>query len=285
MLEHITPFVDGELSEQEAVEVEGRMERDPQYRHLIDSERAIKRLLTTRMTRHTAPPAFETRLRAALFADPLPANHDVRPAWRSVRGLFTQSPAFATALGSVLLVIALTAVLLLTGGQRVTPFVQDVFAHHTETEHFAVNITGGYESVASDTAKAVGFTVPVPNLGDDLSLLGARKCYLCGHLMAFVKYSADQGLVTFFVVPKVSPAIQRLDKQTAGGMAFYTTTHKQVRMAFWHNNGVMYCLATQATEERMLDLAAKACRQTHTIATIAHKPAPHTHLALAGIAH
>jgi anti-sigma factor RsiW len=259
LLEHITPFVDGELPASVAAELKRKIQDSPMHQRLVAAERATKHILKARTTRYSAPPQFAARVRAVLFETPA----DPKPGRVSLWRLLTQSPAVATALGTVVLGIALAVVLALFGAGRITPYIEDVYAHHVGQDRFPIQFEGDYQTVADQTTKAVGFHVPVPRLGEDLSLLGARKCQLCGHLMAFIKYSGQEGLISFFVLPKAHPAIARLDKRTQEGMTFYTASHEAVQMAFWREHGVTYCLAGSIGKDRVLALACKACRQTH----------------------
>jgi anti-sigma factor RsiW len=257
LLEQMTSFVDGELPESVAADLERRIRENPEYQRLVAAERATKRVIRDRTTRYTAPAQFASRVRTALFDAPDAAKPQRARVWR----LLTQSPAFATALGTVVLGIVMAVVLGLFGAGRITPYIEDVYAHHVKPDQFPIEFQGDYQTVAVQMAGAVGFKVPVPRLGDDFALLGARKCLLCGHRMAFVKYSGQEGSLSFFVLPKVRPAIARLEKRTREGTAFYTASHKAVQMAFWRDQGTTYCLAGSVGEDRLLALACEACCQ------------------------
>ena len=259
----LTAFVDGELPEADARRVAKRIEGDPNVRRRVAAQRAIKRAVRMHMSRRAAPAQLEQRVRATLFEGTASRDAEPKSARISVRWLLTRSPAFASAVGAVALGIALTVVLTLYSGHRVTPFIRDVYAHHTDVDRFPVRIEGDYKSVANEIANAVGFPVPVPRFDDTFALLGARKCRLCGHLMVFIKYRGDEGLISFFIIPKTRPAIWRLDKHARDEMAFYAADYEGLRMAFWRENDVTYCLAASVGEDRLIDLACEACRQVH----------------------
>jgi len=65
----LTPFADGELPEAVAEEVARKIKRDPKLQRLLAAERAAKRALATRMTRHTASADLNRHIRAILFPD------------------------------------------------------------------------------------------------------------------------------------------------------------------------------------------------------------------------
>jgi anti-sigma factor RsiW len=267
MSELVTAFVDGELSEPEVGMLTQRIGTDPIVRRLVAIERATKHLVATRMTRHGAPAALRQRILIAIFgkAGTQKARGTMKQPY--LWWLLTNSPATASLIGGGVLVALLVAVLMLFSGERITPYIDDVYAHHTQVERFPVGIEGSYEAVAAETAEAVGFPVPVPHLGDQFALRGARRCTLCGHLMAYVKYRGDEALVSFFIIPGVRPAIWRLEKHTSDAMSFYTAHHDTLQMAFWRQEGTMYCLAAVLSEEDVVGLAATAREQVSVVLT------------------
>jgi hypothetical protein len=183
------------------------------------------------------------------------------PARRSFWQLFAWSPTTASALGGVVLVVVLSAVIMTFNGNRIFPYIKDVHAHHMNAGLFPLQFTGDHEKVASDTSDAVGFAVVVPHLGQGVELEGSRKCTLCGRKIAFIKYNGAEGRVSFFIIPGKHLAIWRLDPQTHDEMVFYTTKHQGVCMAFWHDDDATYCLAAAMPENRLIDLACTACRE------------------------
>ena len=261
IFELLTPFVDGELAEETARDVERRINDDPGHQRLLAAERATKRTVATRTTRHAAPAELKQRIRAILFEGADPGKARTRRAKPLLWRLLTESPAMATAVGAVALVAVLTFVVALFSVHRVTPFVRDVHAHHTDVDHYPVQIKGDYQSVASEASNAVEFPVTVPRLDENLALLGARECRLCGHRMAFIKYEGSEGLVSFFVIPRTHPPIWRLEKRAQDEMTFYTADHEGVRMAFWSEKTTTYCLAGSVSEDRLISLACTACRE------------------------
>jgi anti-sigma factor RsiW len=259
MPELVTAYIDGELSEPEAKAVAERIEADPAVKRFAAAQRATKRLVATRTPRHTAPTALRQNIRAAVFGEP--RARQARPAGErpSLWWLLTHSPTAASVAGAGLLVAVLAVVLVLSRSEPITPYIDDVYAHHTQVDRFPVRIEGSYEVVAAETSEALGFRVPVPRLGDEFSLRGARKCSLCGHVMAYVKYQGDQGLVSFFVIA--------LEKHTRDGMIFYTASHKGLQMAFWRRGGMTYCVAAPLPEDDVVALACTACEQAATVRT------------------
>ncbi len=267
MPELVTAYIDGELSEPEARAVAERIEADPAVQLFVAAQRATKRLVATRTARHTAPAALRQSIRAMIFGER--RAQEARPAAKrpSLWWLLTRSPAGASVAGAGLLVAVLVVVLVLFSGERITPYIDDVYAHHTQVDRFPVRIEGSYEAVAAETSEAAGFTVPVPRLGDEFALRGARRCTLCGHVMAFVKYQGDEGLVSFFVIPGVRPAIWRLKKQSRDAMTFYTADREDLQMAFWRRGGTTYCLAANLSEDDVVGLACTACEQAAIVRT------------------
>jgi anti-sigma factor RsiW len=261
ILELLTPFVDGELANETARDVERRINDNPAYRRLLAAERATKRAVATRTTRYAAPAELGRRIRAMLFegADPRTARtRRTRPVfWR----LLTGSPAVATAVGAVALAIVLTLVIALFSIHRVTPFIRDVYAHHADPDRFPIQFEGDHQSVAAAASDAVKFPVIVPRLDEELALLGARECRLCGHLIAFIKYESSEGPVSFFVIPRMHPPVWRLAKRAEDEMIFYMAHHQGVHMAFWCEKTTTYCLAAALPEERVVELACAACRE------------------------
>jgi len=258
MPELVTAYIDGELSKPEAQAVAQRIEADPAIQRFVAAQRATKRLVATRTARHTAPAALRQNIRAMIFGKP--RAQEARPTTKhpSVWWLLTRSPASASVAGAGLLVAALVVVLVLFSGERITPYIDDVYAHHTQVDRFPVRIEGNYEAVAVETSEAAGFRVPVPRLGDEFTLRGARRCTLCGHLMAFVKYQGNKGSVSFFVIPGVQPSIWRLKKQSRDAMTFYTADREGLQMAFWRRGGTTYCLAAALSEQDVVGLACTA---------------------------
>ena len=249
----VTPFVDDELSEELAVKMAQQIKTDPKHRRLVAAERALKNVLATRVVRRTAPAALKQRIQAALQ----------RPARPSLRWFVAGNPTFATAVGALAVAIALTIVVLLFNAHRITPFVEDVYAHHIKAGSQPVHIKGDYETVAAKTTEMVGFPVPVPRLNDGCTLEGACKCCLCGRDIAFIRYVGAEGLITLFIIPKAHPALQRLKTCTRNGMIFYVAQHNEIRMAFWREEDTTYCLACSASEDCLINLACQACRQIH----------------------
>ncbi len=267
MPELVTAYIDGELSKPEAQAVAQRIEADPAIQRFVAAQRATKRLVATRTARHTAPAALRQNIRAMIFGKP--RAQEARPTTKhpSVWWLLTRSPASASVAGAGLLVAALVVVLVLFSGERITPYIDDVYAHHTQVDRFPVRIEGNYEAVAVETSEAAGFRVPVPRLGDEFTLRGARRCTLCGHLMAFVKYQGNKGSVSFFVIPGVQPSIWRLKKQSRDAMTFYTADREGLQMAFWRRGGTTYCLAAALSEQDVVGLACTACEQATVVRT------------------
>jgi len=267
ILGFVTPFVDGELSEQAASEFEKRLADEPRYQRLVAAEFAVKNVVAARAPRYAAPLELKSRIRATLFGDPDAEQTSVNVRSRTFWSLLGRSPALATALGTLAFAITLTVVLSALAGHRVAPFIADAYVHHTAVERFPVTFRGDYESVADQTAQAVGFQVIVPQLGENVSLLGARKCRLCDHLMAFIKYTDDQRPLSLFVVPNVRLALRHLKRQTHDAMVFHTASYEGMRVAFWRDGDFTYCLAGSVEEDRLLDLACKACRQVQSTPT------------------
>lgn len=271
MLDLVTPYVDGELPKAVADRMARHIKGDPELQRLVAVERATKHAVSTLTSRHAAPAQFEARVRTAIFrtagspaadspaADALAA--DPKPARPSLWRLLGRSPAYASAVGALALGVVLVVAITLFSGHRITPFVEDVYAHHVDEQRFPVQIKGNYESVAKQAGKEVGFRVPVPRLGDQLALQGARKCYLCGHLMAFIKYTGQEGVISLFIIPKARLAMWRLEKRTKDGMAFYAVRHKDLEIVFWREGGVCYAMAGTVGEDRLIDLACEACCQ------------------------
>jgi len=249
----VTPFVDGELSETLASKVARQIEANQKYLWLVAAERAVKRALATRMSRHTAPAVLKQRIQATLQ----------RPARSSLRWSLGRNPALATAAAALAFGIALTFALVLFNGRRITPFVEDVYAHHMMASDQPVEIEGDFDSVEHKATETVGFPVPVPRLNNGCVLVGACKCCLCGHDIALVEYKGAEGLITFYVIPKTHLGVQRLKRCASSDMTFYVAQHKELRMAFWREEDTTYCLACSASEDRLMNLACQARRQIH----------------------
>jgi len=279
MLDLVTPYVDGELPKAVADRVARHIKGDPELRRLVAVERATKRAVSTLTSRHSAPVHLEARVRAAVFgtagsgvgdapaADAPAADApaaDPKPARPSLWRLLSRSPAYASAAAALALGVALAVAITLFSGRRITPFVADVYAHHTDLERFPVRFEGDRAAVGDQVSKAVGFHVPVPELGDELALAGARKCRLCGHLMALIRYTGDEGPISFFVVPKTRLPVRRLEKHRLGDTAFYAVKHKELEIVFWQEGDVSYAMAGSVGEDRLLDLACQACGQVRT---------------------
>ncbi|MBN1916434.1 MAG: hypothetical protein JW889_00880 [Verrucomicrobia bacterium] len=264
ILEQLTAFIDGELSDDDAREIARTMSTDAQYAQLAHAERATRTLLKSRLIRYSAPPEFTQRLHVALFGDERAMASEQRlvaPKRGTFAWLFGWNPATASALGAVVFVAALSFVILTFSGDRIGPYLADVYAHHADPDAFPIEHTGSRQTVADSISEAVGFDVAVPDLSPRASLEGARKCTLCGHRIAYIKYRRELGRISLFIIPKERLAIWRLDRLEHDSMTFYTAAHEGVRMAFWHEDGMTYCLAAALAEDELIGLACTACRQ------------------------
>jgi hypothetical protein len=82
--------------------------------------------------------------------------------------------------------------------------------------------------------------------------------------MAFIRYTGEEGPISFFVVPRTRLPVRRLERHTHGEMAFYAVKHKELEIVFWQEGGVSYAMAGSVGEDRLLDLACQACGQVRT---------------------
>jgi anti-sigma factor RsiW len=264
-LDLITPFVDGELSAADAKKVEQHMQSDDGYQFLVNLQRATKHALGARLTRVTAPAALEQRIRHAVFGSASPVRER-----RGLGRILTWNPALASAVGAVVLIAALTIVILTFNGNRIIPYVEDVYAHHMDPAYFPImfEFNGDYGEVAKATSQAVGFDIIVPRLGVGIEPEGARKCTLCDHLMAFIKYRGEDARVSFFILPKARPAIWRLERRDHPEGTFYWAEYQGLRMVFWEDRGTTYCVAADMPEDDVIALARSAYIQVCTCGSL-----------------
>lgn len=203
----VTPFVDGELPQDEQQTLTQHITACPACRGKVMAERAIRSVMRTRRSELSGPPApADLKARCTLLkSTPVPVAPTANSETRNVRS-FRRS-----AWRSPLAPLAIAATLLLVAGvflYQATRSSSRVLAAELTMDHekcFRLNRLLGTnhspEAVEAEMASGFDWNVQLPDEGE-LNLVGSRPCLSGEGKVAHIMYTYNGQPVSLFMLPR-----------------------------------------------------------------------------------
>ncbi len=257
---NLASYVDRELSDKLMAEVEKHLEKCPNCKKLFLLEKSIKGILSRKIVSQKSPPYLKEKILKSISSE---AVEDAEKRPLGLFAKFRSSPMVASAVGVAIFAAILIVVVLLFMGNKMLPFISDVYAHHIDDKKYPCEIKEtDCKRISALLTDRVQFKVVVPDLkGQKYKLLGGRKCRLCGKLMAFVRYKKMETALSLCIIKCKRIPISKLEKTSKAGKDYYYCTKDNCTIIFWRDDDITYCIAAELPSEELLELAVAARSQ------------------------
>jgi anti-sigma factor RsiW len=220
--------VDAELDLRESTEVDRHLKECADCRAQFETQRALRGAVGRNVTYFRAPPALETRIRAALPATRVThASVPTRRAWQWPIAIGALAGLFAV-VSTVGLYVTLPSADERIGDEIVSSHVRSLLANH------AVDIASSDQhTVKPWFSGKLDFSPPVRDFASDgFPLVGGRLDYIDHHPAAALVYRRAQHTINVFAFP-ITDVKRDTAPRTGSTHGFHTVRWARDGMAFW----------------------------------------------------
>ncbi|MGH7265042.1 MAG: anti-sigma factor family protein [Candidatus Rokuibacteriota bacterium] len=244
-LEHLPPYVDGELGVAETVAVQTHLAECPRCQRLVEQERQFRQLLR-RQPRESAPPEFRARVRARVRRE---AHRRRLTPW------LVAGPAAGAAVAAAVLAL----VLFQPGGTRSGALLEQLVAQHiafAQVEGPAEFATADPTELEAWLRQRAGVRATVPDYSPaGIRLLGARIAGIGGHKAAYVLYEKGHTLLSVFMVPASDREMLVGSRLSYRGHEYVTQERNGYRTVSWTEGPAVFGLVSMLDYPALLECA------------------------------